>query len=112
MKMYGIANCDTVKKARKFLDTHQLTYEFHDFRKQGIDTALLESWIKSVALEKLVNKRSTSWKQLEDKQKDALMAGDLSLLINLPTLIKRPVLSVNDQLLIGFDEKTYQSLLN
>lgn len=111
MKMYGIPNCDTVKKARKFLDAHQIGYEFHDFKKQGVDAPLLESWLQVQPLEKLVNKRSTSWKQLDEGQKEALMAGNLSILIDMPTLIKRPVLAVNNQVVIGFDEKTYQSFM-
>lgn len=111
MKMYGIPNCDTVKKARKFLDAHQIGYEFHDFKKQGVDMPLLESWLQVQPLEKLVNKRSTSWKQLDEGQKQALMAGDLTILQDRPTLIKRPVLEVNNHVLVGFDEKTYQSLI-
>lgn len=110
MKMYGIPNCDTVKKAQKFLDAHQLPYHFHDFKKQGLDIALLESWLKVQPLDKLVNKRSTTWKQLDAAQKEALMAGDLTVLIATPTLIKRPVLQTDQDVIIGFDEKTYQTL--
>ncbi|WP_178862350.1 Spx/MgsR family RNA polymerase-binding regulatory protein [Thiomicrorhabdus cannonii] len=110
MKMYGIPNCDTVKKARKYLETHQLAYDFHDFKKQGLDIALLESWLQFQPLEKLVNKRSTSWKQLDDAQKTALLNGDLNVLLTTPTLIKRPVLVSANDVIIGFDEKAYEAL--
>jgi Spx/MgsR family transcriptional regulator len=112
MKMYGIPNCDTVRKARKYLDTHQVNYEFHDFKKQGLDLTTIENWLKMTGLEILVNKRSTSWKQLSDEQKQALIsATDLTVLTEMPTLIKRPVLEAGDTLLVGFKESDYQQLV-
>lgn len=112
MKMYGIANCDTVKKAQKFLNTRHVNYQFHDFKKEGIDRASLKSWLSKVPLETLVNKRSTSWKQLVKTQQQALMAGDLDILTALPTLIKRPVLVVGDTVLVGFDQAGYEAILS
>lgn len=112
MKMYGIANCDTVKKAQKFLNARQATYAFHDFKKEGLDLALLQSWLNKVPLETLVNKRSTSWKQLDNAQQQALLAGELGLLIQRPTLIKRPVLVVGDTLLVGFEQARYDALFS
>ncbi len=115
MILYGIPNCDTVRKARKFLDTHQLKYLFHDFKKEGLSLSLIQSWLTQQPIEKLVNKRSTTWKQLSDAQKTQLMSQEnLTILTEHPTLIKRPVLQIENgtqsSIMIGFDEKAYQSL--
>lgn len=113
MKMYGIPNCDTVRKARKFLESHNIDYEFHDFKKQGLGIDTIQTWINKQPLDTLVNKRSTSWKQLSDEQKAALTSGnDLSTLTEMPTLIKRPVLEINESLLIGFSQAEYEEQLN
>lgn len=110
--MYGIPNCDTVRRARKFLETHGTDYEFHDFKKLGLSIETIESWVSKQPLDVLVNKRSTSWKQLTDDQKSTLISGsDLSVLTEMPTLIKRPVLEVNGDLLIGFKQAEYEDLL-
>ncbi|MCF6345362.1 MAG: arsenate reductase [Thiomicrorhabdus sp.] len=115
MILYGIPNCDTVRKARKFLEAHQLNYQFHDFKKEGLSLSLIQSWLTQHPIEKLVNKRSTTWKQLSDAQKTQLMSQEnLSILTEYPTLIKRPVLQIENKtqqaIMIGFDEKSYQSL--
>jgi len=111
MILYGIPNCDTVRKARKYLDDNQITYEFHDFKKQGLSLETINSWLQSQPLDILVNKRSTSWKQLTDAQKQDLISGkDLSILTQMPTLIKRPVLQTNNALLVGFKANYYQEL--
>lgn len=115
MILYGIPNCDTVRKARKFLENHQIPYQFHDFKKEGITLERLQSWLTQHPITTLVNKRSTSWRQLSEQQKEALMShNDLSILIEHPTLIKRPVLETENTsqppLLIGFDETAYQAL--
>ena len=110
--MFGIPNCDTVRKARKFFDANGVNYDFHDFKKQGLDLATIEHWLSQQNLDVLVNKRSTSWKQLTDEQKSALTSGeDLSVLTEIPTLIKRPVLQTENGLMIGFKEADYQSLV-
>ncbi|MEA3405196.1 MAG: arsenate reductase [Pseudomonadota bacterium] len=113
MKMYGIPNCDTVRKARKFLESNGVEYEFHDFKKQGITLETIETWLKSQPINVMVNKRSTSWKQLTEDQKQQLMdATDLSVLTEMPTLIKRPVLQTEATLLFGFKADEYQALIN
>ncbi|MBD3821321.1 MAG: arsenate reductase [Thiotrichales bacterium] len=113
MKMYGIPNCDTVRKARKFLESHDINYEFHDFKKQGLDIGTIQTWLNKQPLDTLVNKKSTSWKQLSDEQKAALTSGsDLSVLTEMPTLVKRPVLEINESLLIGFSQAEYEEHLN
>jgi len=111
MILYGIPNCDTVRKARKYLDDNQISYEFHDFKKQGLTLETIQTWLQTQPIDVLVNKRSTSWKQLTDAQKQNLITGDdLSVLTEMPTLIKRPVLETNSTLLVGFKTNEYQAL--
>ena len=110
--LYGIKNCDSVKKARLWLDNHEVAYQFHDFRADGLSAQQLASFIEKSGWESLLNRRSTSWRQLTDQQKtdlNAVKAADL-MLDNL-TLIKRPVLDTGEQLLIGFNSENYQTLL-
>ena len=112
MILYGIPNCDTVRKARKFLENNHLDYQFHDFKKEGLSVETIEKWLQSQPIEILVNKRSTSWKQLTDLQKEQLMSKeDLTVLTELPTLIKRPVLQTNSSLMVGFKEADYKEQL-
>ena len=110
--MYGITNCDTIKKARKYLDSKNISYVFHDFKKQGLSLPQVELWLQQQPIEVLINKRSTSWKQLSDEQKQALMEQtDLSILESMPTLIKRPVLETDNALLIDFKIDEYNNLI-
>ena len=115
--LYGIKNCDTVKKARNWLESHDFNYTFHDFRADGIDAKSLKQWEKAVGKDALINKRSTTWKQLSDKQQ-ALFIGDqlgndaIDLILEQPTLVKRPVLATGDQVAVGFKAENYQQILN
>ncbi len=110
--LYGIKNCDTVKKARKWLEQHDLPYQFHDYRLDGLDLALLQHFEAELGWQAMLNKRSTSWRQLSDEQKTALDRDKaLQLMLEIPTLIKRPILEQNDLFLIGFNDKHYQTLL-
>ncbi len=112
MILYGIPNCDTVRKARKFLETNNIQYTFHDFRKDGLAVSTIQQWLKSQPIELLVNKRSTSWKLITDEQKAQLISGaDLSILSELPTLIKRPILEMDSQIMVGFKAAEYETLL-
>lgn len=112
MKMFGIPNCDTIKKARKFLDTHHINYEFHDYKQQGIDLGTLQQWLESIDLSLIVNKRSTTWRQLSESQKTELLEqSNLQILVDHPTLIKRPVLLTDSEILVGFSESDYQNLV-
>jgi len=113
MILYGISNCDTVRKARKFLDANQVDFTFHDFRKDGFSLETFNQWLQFESLDTLINKRSTSWKQLSDLQKQGLIDGsDLSPILETPTLIKRPVLVSNTKLLVGFKTPEYQNLID
>lgn len=112
MILYGIPNCDTVRKARKFLETNTIQYTFHDLRKEGLALSTIQHWLESQPIELLVNKRSTGWRQISDEQKAQLMSGaDLSILSEQPTLIKRPILEMDSQLLVGFKTSEYEALL-
>ena len=111
IKLYGIKNCDTVKKARRWLDDHGVVYQFHDFRQDGLDKKQLSGWVEQLGWEAVVNKRSTTWRNLSDKEKDIKTnAQAVKLLTINPTLIKRPVIENNKTLLVGFKESEYQKL--
>ena len=109
--LYGIKNCDTVKKAQKWLTLQNIDFQFHDFRKDGLEKKLVQQWIRTVGWETLVNKRSTTWKGLDDVTKSNLNDKTvIDIILEQPTLIKRPVLTLKDQLLIGFKEAEYLAI--
>jgi arsenate reductase len=114
MKLYGIANCDTVKKARAWLAAHDAQVEFHDFRKHGIDKAMLLNWVQQTPWETLLNRRGTTWRQLPESVKAATdtEAAAIDLMLEKPSVIKRPVLEYGGKLTVGFDETTYQSIFS
>ncbi len=110
MKLFGIKNCDTVKKAMRWLDQHQVSYQFHDFRKDGLDQPTIELWLNSVSWEQLLNKRGTTWRKLEDPRKDQLdQQAAIELMLSHPTLIKRPVIEDASGVSIGFNESDFQA---
>ena len=113
MIIYGISNCDTVKKAKNWLDSHNIDYNFHDFRKDGINKDIINGWLNTVAWDKILNKRSTSWRNLDASTQQAVNATNVvDLLVENPTLIKRPVMDVNDIITVGFNSDTYQGIFN
>jgi arsenate reductase len=106
--VYGIKNCDTVKKARRWLDANDVDFQFHDVRTDGLDQATIELWLNSVTWETLLNKRGTTWRKLDDSRKEQLdQAIAIELMLANPTLIKRPVLTNNNECLVGFKEAEY-----
>ncbi|OBS11052.1 ArsC family reductase [Acidihalobacter prosperus] len=106
--LYGIRQCDTVKKARKWLDTHHVDYHFHDFRSDGLDPSLLQSWVHALGHRTLINRRGTTWRGLPDEVRANLdETRAIQLMLEHPTLIKRPVLTGSHAILVGFDEKAY-----
>ena len=105
--MYGIKNCDTIKKASKFFETQGVDFEFIDFRQTPIDLQTLQSFIDGVGWDKLINKRSTTYRNLSDDEKQNIT---LELTLKNPTLIKRPVLVTKDGVSVGFDKVFYQRL--
>ena len=113
MIIYGISNCDTVKKAKNWLDKHNIDYQFHDFRQRGLDKKIIDGWLKTVAWDKILNKRSTSWRNLDPSIQQTINKSNVvDLLIENPTLIKRPVMDVNDTITIGFNSDTYEGIFN
>ena len=109
--LYGIKNCDTVKKARKWLDTNSVPYTFHDFRDDGINKKLVNDFLKQIDTETLINKRGTTWRKLSDEEKEIKnKAHAVELMVEYPTIIKRPVLETKNKITVGFSEETYKSL--
>ena len=110
-KLFGIPNCDSVRKARRWLDDHRIPYDFHDFRKDGVDSGQLSAWIRQVGWAMLLNRKGTTWRQLPENKKENVDATRAhALMLELPTLIKRPVLETGAQLEIGFDADRYATL--
>lgn len=111
LNLYGIKNCDTVKKARRWLEDHGIEYQFHDFRQDGLDKKLLSSWVELLGWESVVNKRSTTWRNLTDKEKEiSTNSQAVKLLAANLTLIKRPVVQNDKVLLVGFKESEFKKL--
>jgi Spx/MgsR family transcriptional regulator len=111
--LYGIKNCDTVKKARQWLKTNGSDYTFVDVREDGVDKTEVQRWLDKAGLDVVVNKRSTTWKKLSDEQKDGLNEiTALDLLLANPTLVKRPVLTIDDSVFVGFKADQYQTIFN
>lgn len=103
MKLYGIKNCDTVRKARRWLDDNGIAYDFHDFKKDGLDETLLARWEQAVGWEALINKRGTTWRKLPDELRDNLGARTAhQLMLDNPSIIKRPVVESGDNVSVGF----------
>ncbi|MCK8046486.1 ArsC family reductase [Shewanella sp. 1CM18E] len=111
--LFGIKNCDTVRKARKWLEANQLEVTFHDFREDGLAAEQIEQWVEAVGWESLFNKRSTSFRNLTETEKSDLNEKKaIALMALYPTLIKRPVLVTNDQVQVGFKEADYRTWFN
>ena len=109
--LYGIPNCDTVKKAQKWLTQHQITYSFHDYRKDGLDESLIRTFLTQLPWTELLNKRSTSYRALSDEQKETLSEHNvIPLFIEFPTLIKRPLLINENHAILGFKAESYQAI--
>ena len=106
--IYGIKNCDTMKKARTWLDDHGVAYAFHDYKAEGIDKASLERWAKDVGWEVLLNRGGTTFRALPEKDKENLSEKKaIALMLAQPSMIKRPVLDVGGKLLVGFKADAY-----
>ncbi len=112
MKLYGIKNCDTIKKARRFLDEHHIDYQFHDYRVDGVDKKLISGWVKKHGWETVLNKRGTTWRQLDDKTKAATDESNVAaLLCEHPAMIKRPIFVNGNTSLVGFTAQSYTELV-
>ena len=111
--LYGIKNCDTVKKARRWLEQHDVDYTFHDFREDGIDRSAVAEWIGELGWESVVNKRSTSWKALDESVRNGMdEASAVSAIMDQPTLVKRPLLDTGAERFTGFSVDSYNRIFN
>lgn len=112
LTLYGIPNCDTIKKCRLWLDERHIAYHFHDYRKAGLTEPMLTTFIQQLGLEALINKRGTTYRALSQEQKSALESATTAqpLLLAHPALIKRPLLCYDGNYLLGFDKERYAAL--
>jgi arsenate reductase (glutaredoxin) len=110
-RLYGIKNCDTIKKAKKWLDTNNIDFEFHDFRVQGIDKKLIENWLTQIDWQLLLNTRGTTWRKLPESERDGInKTSAIKLMLEHPAIIKRPVLTVKNKYYVGFKDKDYEQV--
>ena len=112
LTLYGIPNCDTVKKARRWLDDHGVAYDFHDYRKDGLDPAMLDRWVDALGWETVLNRAGTTFRALSDADKQDLDAKKaIALMLAQPSMIKRPVLDLGERTLVGFKPDLYAAAL-
>ena len=105
--IYGIPNCDTMKKARKWLAEHDIEYHFHNYKKEGLDESLLRAWVDELGWEALLNKRGMMWRKLDDETKSSIdEASAIRVMLEMPSIIKRPVLDVGESRYVGFNVNT------
>lgn len=112
--LYGIPNCDTVKKARTWLDSQGVVYTFHDFKKAGLTAGIVQGWLTQVDWNILVNRKGTTWRALSDARKAAVTDAKTAaeLMLESPSVIKRPVLSSDDTTHVGFSDALYQQIFS
>lgn len=112
IRVYGISNCDTVRKARKWLDQRGIEYQFHDFKKLGLARTTLLDWIDKAGWETLLNRRGMMWRKLPQDVRDSInQDGATAIMLRTPTIIKRPVLETGGSIHVGFSERLYSRLL-
>ncbi len=111
MIIYGISNCDSVRKARRWFEHHQIDYFFYDIREKGLQHQTLLEWIKESGWEALLNKRSTTWRNVDKKVKESIdTQSAFELMCENPLLIKRPIIENDGSIVIGFNEKLYKQI--
>ncbi len=114
LTMYGIKNCDTIKKARRWLESQNADFQFHDYRADGLTSELLQRFIDKLGYEALLNTRGTTWRKLPEEQRNAITNADAAreLMLAQPSIIKRPLLcDASGSMLLGFSETTYQQFI-
>ncbi len=113
MILYGISNCDTIKKAKKWLSDNMVAFQFHDFRKDGLGVEQLEMWVEALGWEVFLNKRGTTWRKLSEADQAGLNTEKATrLMLEHPALIKRPVLVTADEIIVGFKPEEYARLID
>ena len=109
--IYGIANCDTMKKARAWLDGHGVAYAFHDYKKAGLPEALARAWVAELGWEALINRRGTTWRKLPESAREGIDAESaVRLMTESPSLVRRPLLDTGDARHLGFSDSQYQEI--
>ena len=109
--IYGIKNCDTMKKAIKWLNDHSVDYQFHDFKKSGLDEKQLKAWVKQIGWEVLVNRRGTTWRKLPEAEREGIdEAKAIQLMLDNLSLIKRPILDTDKAIHVGFKADEYAQI--
>jgi arsenate reductase len=108
--MYGIPNCDTIKRAKEWLDAHGVAFGFHDYKKAGIDRAQLEGWVDELGWEVLLNRAGTTFRKLPEDERAGLdVEKAVALMLAQPSMIKRPVLDLGDRRIVGFKPEVYEA---
>ncbi len=109
--LYGIPNCDTMKKARLWLEQHGIDYHFHNYKKEGLQRATLEAWEAELGWETMFNKRGMMWRKLSDETKQGINRDHaLDIMLETPTIIKRPLLDTGNRRHVGFTPESYQAI--
>ena len=111
--IYGIKNCDTMKKAKAWLEKNQVEFVFHDYRKDGIDRKMLTRWLDNLSWDELINRRGTTWRKLPDTTREKMNKKQaVNLMLEQPAIIKRPLLDVDGQFTLGFSDENYDKLFS
>ena len=111
--LFGIPNCDTIKKARSWLQTHNIDYQFHDYRKQGVNLEMLQSMAAELGWEAMLNRRGTTWRALPETVKTQIdEPAALQIMLDSPAIIKRPILAYAERLHLGFSNQQYQEIFD
>lgn len=109
--LYGISNCDTCRKAKNWFNQNRITFDFFDFRKNELTQTKIETWIDSIGLDKLINRRGTTWRNLPDELRDQIHGPEnVDVLNQFPTLMKRPIIEIDDHFLVGFDTSVIKQI--
>lgn len=113
IRLYGIPNCDTMKKARAWLSKHGIDYGFHDYKKLGIDEKILRGWVRELGWQALLNRRGMTWRKLPQEIRDQIdESSAIALMLENPSIIKRPVLDNGDARHVGFTPEQYEQIFN
>lgn len=109
--LYGISNCDTCRKAKNWFNENRITFDFFDFRKNELTQTKIETWIDSIGLDKLINRRGTTWRNLSHELRDQIYGPEnVDVLNQFPTLMKRPIIEIDDHFLVGFDASVIKQI--
>jgi arsenate reductase (glutaredoxin) len=112
IEIFGIKNCDTMKKAFRWLDENNLEYCFHDYKKEGVDEAIAKAWVEELGWESIINKRGTTWRKLDEETKNTMDNNSaIQTMIAQPSIIKRPLVMVNESIYLGFNAEDYAQKL-